>query len=48
MPAMFALKERFKRTEWQMLVNEGVTPAEAQQRCVKLVDSMKEKYGSSG
>ena len=30
---------------WQKLVDDGVTPEQAQQRYVALVENLKEKYG---
>jgi diazepam-binding inhibitor (GABA receptor modulating acyl-CoA-binding protein) len=34
-----------KKKAWQKVVDEGITSDEAKERYVKLVESMKEKYG---
>jgi diazepam-binding inhibitor (GABA receptor modulating acyl-CoA-binding protein) len=34
-----------KRRAWQKIVDEGLTVDEAQQKYVKLVEELKEKYG---
>ncbi|KAF2721481.1 acyl-CoA-binding protein [Polychaeton citri CBS 116435] len=47
-PGMFELKEKAKRNAWQKLVDDGVTPALAQDKYIKLVVSLKEKYGYEG
>ncbi|KAI1498690.1 putative fatty acid binding protein [Biscogniauxia marginata] len=44
-PGLFDMKGKFKQTAWQKLVDEGVTPEQAQERYVKKVEEMKEKYG---
>ncbi|KAK4548215.1 hypothetical protein LTR36_010084 [Oleoguttula mirabilis] len=44
-PGMFELKEKAKRSAWQKLVDEKVTPQDAQKRYIKLVNSLKEKHG---
>ncbi|KEQ67597.1 acyl-CoA-binding protein [Aureobasidium melanogenum CBS 110374] len=47
-PGMFDLKGKAKRNAWQKLVDEGVTPEEAQKKYVALVESLKKKHGYSG
>ncbi|KAG9994830.1 hypothetical protein KCU78_g18240, partial [Aureobasidium melanogenum] len=37
-----------KRNAWQKLVDEGVTPEDAQKKYVALVESLKKKHGYSG
>ncbi|OTA94279.1 hypothetical protein M434DRAFT_394834 [Hypoxylon sp. CO27-5] len=44
-PGMFDLKAKYKYQAWQKLVDEGVTPEDAQKRYVKKVEELKEKYG---
>ncbi|KAI0022333.1 putative fatty acid binding protein [Xylariomycetidae sp. FL0641] len=44
-PGMFDMKAKFKMNAWQKLVDEGVTPEQAQERYVKKIAEMKEKYG---
>ncbi|KAI0594389.1 putative fatty acid binding protein [Biscogniauxia mediterranea] len=44
-PGMFDMKGKYKQTAWQKLVDEGVTPEQAQERYVKKVEAMKETYG---
>ncbi|KAI0478480.1 putative fatty acid binding protein [Xylariaceae sp. FL0804] len=44
-PGMFDMKGKFKMSSWQKLVDEGVTPEQAQERYVKKINEMKEKYG---
>ncbi len=34
-----------KRKHWQKLVDEGITPEEAQEKYVALVEELKEKHG---
>ena len=34
-----------KQKAWQKIVDEGVTPEEAQKQYVELVEGLKEKYG---
>lgn len=34
-----------KKNAWQKLVDEGVTPEEAQKRYVQLVEKLKSAYG---
>ncbi|KAK3705609.1 acyl-CoA-binding protein (ACBP)/diazepam binding inhibitor (DBI)/endozepine (EP) [Vermiconidia calcicola] len=47
-PGMFELKEKAKKNAWQKVADEGLKPAQAQQRYVKLVNSLKEKHGFEG
>lgn len=47
-PGMFELKEKAKRGAWQKLVDAKVTPEDAQERYVKLVNDLKVKYGFEG
>ena len=42
---MFDLKGKAKHYAWKNIVNEGVTPEEAQTKYIELVEKMKEKYG---
>ncbi|KAF1344036.1 acyl-CoA-binding protein [Delphinella strobiligena] len=44
-PGMFDLKGKAKRKAWEKLVNEGVTPQDAQKKYVALVESLKTKHG---
>ncbi|KAF3061953.1 putative acyl-CoA-binding protein [Daldinia childiae] len=44
-PGVFDLKNKYKYQAWQKLVDEGISPADAQDRYVKLVETLKEKYG---
>lgn len=41
-------QEKAKRSAWQKIVDEGVTPEDAQKRYVTLMASLKDKYGFSG
>lgn len=43
-----ANQEKAKRNAWQKIVDEGVKPADAQKRYVKLVNELKEKHGFTG
>ncbi|WPG99430.1 Hypothetical protein R9X50_00224400 [Acrodontium crateriforme] len=47
-PGTFEFKEKAKRAAWQKIVDEGVTPADAQARYVSLVNELKEKHGYEG
>ena len=38
-------QNKYKYQAWQKLVDEGVSASDAQERYVKLVESLKEKYG---
>ncbi|KAH0543453.1 hypothetical protein FGG08_002218 [Glutinoglossum americanum] len=44
-PGTFDFKGKAKKRAWQALVDEGVTPQEAQSRYVALVEKLKEAYG---
>ncbi|KAI1775024.1 putative fatty acid binding protein [Hypoxylon cercidicola] len=44
-PGMFDLKGKYKYNAWKDLVDEGITPETAQERYVKKVEELKEKYG---
>jgi diazepam-binding inhibitor (GABA receptor modulator, acyl-CoA-binding protein) len=44
-PGTFDLKGKAKKRAWQHVVDDGVTPEEAQTKYVALVEEMKEKYG---
>ena len=39
------LQGKAKKNAWQKLVDEGVTPEQAQEKYVKKIESMKETYG---
>ncbi|KAI4722261.1 hypothetical protein E4T48_01412 [Aureobasidium sp. EXF-10727] len=46
---MFLLQQgKAKRNAWQKLVDEGVTPQDAQKKYVALVESLKKKHGYTG
>ncbi|KAF2774477.1 acyl-CoA-binding protein [Teratosphaeria nubilosa] len=47
-PGMFELKEKAKRAAWQKLVDAKVTPEDAQERYIKLVEDLKQKHGFEG
>ncbi|KAI2621251.1 acyl-CoA-binding protein [Hypoxylon sp. NC1633] len=44
-PGMFDLKNKYKYQAWEKVVKEGISPETAQERYVKLVEELKEKYG---
>ncbi|TVY60694.1 Acyl-CoA-binding protein-like [Lachnellula suecica] len=44
-PGMFDLKGKAKTKAWQTQVDAGLTSDEAKEKYVKLVESLKEKYG---
>ena len=44
-PGMFDLKGKAKKNAWQKLVDEGVTPDQAQEKYVALVEKLKESCG---
>jgi len=44
-PGTFDLKGKAKYRAWEKIVNEGVTPEEAQTKYVALIAELKEKYG---
>lgn len=39
------LQGKYKYAEWKKIVDEGVTPEEAQRRYVELIEKLKAKYG---
>ncbi|KAF3482939.1 Acyl CoA binding protein family [Arthroderma uncinatum] len=44
-PGMFDLKGKYKYGKWKEIVEEGVTPEQAQERYIALVEKLKAKYG---
>ncbi|KAI9892488.1 MAG: hypothetical protein M1814_001445 [Vezdaea aestivalis] len=44
-PGIFDLKGKAKKAAWQKIVTDGVTPEEAQEKYVALVEALKEKHG---
>jgi len=44
-PGTFDLKGKAKKRAWQKVVDEGVTPEEAQTKYIALVEKLKETYG---
>ncbi|KAL8942531.1 MAG: hypothetical protein Q9211_001356 [Gyalolechia sp. 1 TL-2023] len=42
------LQGKAKHNAWQKVADEGLTDQQAQEKYVKLVDSLKEKYGFEG
>lgn len=44
-PGTFDLKGKAKKRAWQKIVDEGVTPEEAQTKYIALIEKMKEQYG---
>ncbi|KAI5865156.1 acyl-CoA-binding protein [Durotheca rogersii] len=44
-PGLFDLKGKYKYQAWQKLVDEGLSAEAAQERYVKKVEELKEKYG---
>ncbi|EGS21965.1 putative fatty acid binding protein [Thermochaetoides thermophila DSM 1495] len=44
-PGMFDLKGKAKYNAWKKLVDDGLTPEEAQEKYVAKVEEMKAKYG---
>ncbi|EHA52252.1 hypothetical protein MGG_06177, partial [Pyricularia oryzae 70-15] len=44
-PGMFDLKGKSKKNAWQKIVDEGVTPEQAQEKYVALVEKLKTAYG---
>ncbi|TLD30683.1 hypothetical protein PspLS_02720 [Pyricularia sp. CBS 133598] len=44
-PGMFDLKGKSKKAAWQKIVDEGVTPEQAQEKYVALVEKLKTAYG---
>ncbi|GAB7363692.1 hypothetical protein MBLNU230_g4260t1 [Neophaeotheca triangularis] len=47
-PGMFEMKEKAKRAAWQKLVDDKVSPQNAQKKYVTLVNELKSKYGYEG
>ncbi|KAL8936264.1 MAG: hypothetical protein Q9216_005026 [Gyalolechia sp. 2 TL-2023] len=47
-PGMFDLTGKAKYKKWQEVVDEGLTYQQSQEKYVKLVNSLKEKYGFEG
>lgn len=46
--ALTHIQEKAKRAAWQKLVDEKVSPQDAQKRYVQLVESLKKKHGFTG
>ncbi|EAS29189.1 uncharacterized protein CIMG_07935 [Coccidioides immitis RS] len=44
-PGTFDFKGKYKYNKWKSIVEEGVTPEEAQKRYVELIEKLKAKYG---
>jgi len=44
-PGVFDLKGKAKKRAWQKIVDEAVTPEEAQERYIKLIEELKAVYG---
>jgi diazepam-binding inhibitor (GABA receptor modulating acyl-CoA-binding protein) len=44
-PGTFDLKGKAKKRAWQKVVDEGVTPEEAQTKYIALIEKLKEEYG---
>ena len=44
----FPQQGKAKRNAWQKLVDEGVSPSDAQKKYVALVESLKTKHGYTG
>ncbi|KAM4056932.1 acyl coA binding protein [Hirsutella rhossiliensis] len=44
-PGMFDMKGKAKKNAWQKLLDEGVTPDQAQVKYVALVEDLKTKHG---
>jgi diazepam-binding inhibitor (GABA receptor modulating acyl-CoA-binding protein) len=42
---LWELQGKAKKNAWQRVVDEGITKEEAQERYIKLVETLKEKYG---
>ncbi|KAI4256130.1 MAG: hypothetical protein LQ352_002237 [Teloschistes flavicans] len=47
-PGMFDLTGKAKYNAWSKVNDDGVTASQAQEKYVKLVNSLKEKYGFEG
>lgn len=44
-PGMFDLKGKYKYKAWEKIVQEGVTPADAETKYIAFVEEMKKKHG---
>lgn len=44
-PGTFDLKGKAKKRAWQKVVDEGVTPEQAQKQYIDLIEKLKETYG---
>jgi diazepam-binding inhibitor (GABA receptor modulator, acyl-CoA-binding protein) len=44
-PGTFDLKGKAKKRAWQKIVDEGVTPEQAQEKYVTLIEKLKVEYG---
>ncbi|KAL2148510.1 hypothetical protein VTH82DRAFT_2064 [Thermothelomyces myriococcoides] len=44
-PGMFDLKGKAKYNAWKKAVEDGITPEQAQEKYVALVEELKKKYG---
>jgi len=44
-PGTFDLKGKAKKRAWQKIVDEGVTPEQAETKYIELIEAMKKQYG---
>ncbi|KAK2882452.1 hypothetical protein FQN49_000344 [Arthroderma sp. PD_2] len=44
-PGMFDFKGKYKYAKWKEVVDQGITPEQAQEQYVELVEKLKAKYG---
>lgn len=44
-PGTFDFKGKAKKAAWQKIVDEGVTPEQAQEQYVALIEKLKGEYG---
>jgi diazepam-binding inhibitor (GABA receptor modulating acyl-CoA-binding protein) len=44
-PGLFDLKNKAKKKAWQKIVDEGVTPEQAQEKYIALIEELKTSYG---
>ncbi|EDN05077.1 acyl CoA binding protein family protein [Histoplasma capsulatum] len=44
-PGTFDFKGKYKHSSWKKLVDEGLSPEDAQIKYVELIEKLKEKYG---
>ncbi|KAM5435855.1 acyl-CoA-binding protein (ACBP)/diazepam binding inhibitor (DBI)/endozepine (EP) [Microsporum ferrugineum] len=44
-PGMFDFKGKYKHGKWKEIVDEGISPEQAQEKYVELVEKLKAKYG---